>query len=250
MGRGKQHGICHLCGMVGPLSFEHVPPESAFNDRKVVYNRMEQWFQPGRWSGRGRISQRGAGAYTLCEPCNNNTGAWYGKEYALWAQRVFELLDQLPRHFGEGEITVTQRYPLRFLKQAVTMFFSANSPEFAPRHPELVRFVLDRNQTVLPPQYDVYLTLVRGNHARSVGLAVRHSDRSGMEILTEVAHPPFALVLTIDSLRHDDVGRISHFGESGYDTLRDVRIRVSTGEIYSPYPGDYRPKDAFSATSQ
>jgi hypothetical protein len=30
------NGVCHLCGVFGPLTFEHVPPRAAFNDRGVL----------------------------------------------------------------------------------------------------------------------------------------------------------------------------------------------------------------------
>ena len=32
----SKHGICHLCGSNGKLSFELVPPEAAFNDQRVL----------------------------------------------------------------------------------------------------------------------------------------------------------------------------------------------------------------------
>ncbi|MET4518119.1 hypothetical protein [Bradyrhizobium sp. I1.7.5] len=29
-------GVCHLCSVNGKLSFEHVPPEAAFNDQRIL----------------------------------------------------------------------------------------------------------------------------------------------------------------------------------------------------------------------
>src|SRR5258705_10110809 len=29
-------GVCHLCGETAELSFEHVPPEAAFNDQRIL----------------------------------------------------------------------------------------------------------------------------------------------------------------------------------------------------------------------
>jgi hypothetical protein len=31
---------------------------------------------------KGKISQKGSGAYTLCGKCNNDTGRWYGNVFA------------------------------------------------------------------------------------------------------------------------------------------------------------------------
>ena len=42
---------------------------------------------PGK-RGQGEIQQRGMGAYTLCGPCNNRTGKWYGAAFADWCHQV------------------------------------------------------------------------------------------------------------------------------------------------------------------
>jgi len=136
---------------------------------------------------------------------------------------------------------MTQIYPLRFLKQAATMFFSINGADFAEKHRELQRFVLSKEARHLPNRYEIYLTLVRRGFARSSGVSGRQDLSTGrLEALSEVAHVPFALTLTIDSSRHDDLGRISHFGESSYDDRRDVRVRLQAGEVRTMYPDDYR----------
>ena len=36
MRRDAQSGICHICGSDGPLSFEHVPPKLAFNEKPIL----------------------------------------------------------------------------------------------------------------------------------------------------------------------------------------------------------------------
>ena len=75
MGRKKSKtGQCWLCGIVGKLSFEHVPPESAFNDQRIFSDSVANILK----NRNIRISQRGARDYTLCERCNNSTGSWYG----------------------------------------------------------------------------------------------------------------------------------------------------------------------------
>lgn len=197
---------------------------------------------PGALAG-GRIQRRGAGANTLCQRCNNNTGSWYGAEYVLWAQRGLELLDRIPPGTGPHKVTIVGRYPLRFLKQAVTMFFSTNIPGFAERNQELVRFILDRDRKFLPSKYDVYLTLFGGPYARASGVIASANIFTGrIKITSEVAHPPFALLLTIDSPPHEDTGRISHFGQFGYHEKGDVSVLLVTGEGHTPYPGDYRTK--------
>jgi hypothetical protein len=77
MARKKIIDVCHICGVNGKLSFEHVPPRAAFNNRRVVKVGFDDAAHLGPDQvPRGQIQQRGAGAYTLCESCNNWTGNW------------------------------------------------------------------------------------------------------------------------------------------------------------------------------
>jgi hypothetical protein len=62
----QQFGICRLCGTHGKLSFEHVPPESAFNDQRILRSTFEQVLakEDNLDDLEGSVQQRGAGAYT------------------------------------------------------------------------------------------------------------------------------------------------------------------------------------------
>jgi hypothetical protein len=69
-----KQGVCHLCGQAGKLSFEHVPPEAAFNDQRVLESDIHRLLGSKDLindleNPRGRYKQRGAGNYTLCESC-------------------------------------------------------------------------------------------------------------------------------------------------------------------------------------
>lgn len=89
-------GICHLCGQYGPLSYEHVPPEAAFNGRKVFRASVEDYWQRGGPEGRsvpGKQLQRGYGDYTLCGECNNKTGRWYAPDFIDWCRQGMRFWD-------------------------------------------------------------------------------------------------------------------------------------------------------------
>ena len=151
MGRPKHEGTCHLCGSNGPLSFEHVPPRAAFNNKRVIAYRFEDVIELGPdASPRGPISQRGAGAYTLCSSCNNKTGSWYGPKFIDWC---YQGMDILLRSGGHPTlIYLNYLYPLPILKQIITMFFSVNPPTFAAKNEDLVRFILNKETRHLPPR--------------------------------------------------------------------------------------------------
>lgn len=245
MARSEVIGTCRICRFHGPLSFEHVPPKKAFNNRPVVRARIEQIVRPEPWDGKtGTQVQRGSGANTLCERCNNLTGHWYGDEYVRWAHRALEVMDNIP---VDDELAFRLRFrgkPLRFLKQVITMMFSANGPEFASFHPELVAFVLQKSKRYLPPQYAVDLVLVRGSLARSVGVfSLLSTNRNEVTIASEVAHYPFAFQLYFGGPPVGRHGPIEQFGQYTYDEEVEVTLQTIAGHVSTKFPGDYRSRD-------
>jgi hypothetical protein len=94
--RNRKIGLCRLCGIYGPLSREHVPPRAAFNDKPVWTARVAELFGAKDFdsfiSARSEQDQRGAGGYTLCKKCNNDTGAWYAPFFISWAHQGMEYL--------------------------------------------------------------------------------------------------------------------------------------------------------------
>lgn len=242
MARRKVEGRCRVCGRLDLLTFEHVPPRSAFNDSTVLFSTIEQWTASDRdGRKRGTYQQGGAGGHVLCGQCNNDTGRWYASEYVRWAKLVVPALARLPANDEPGPLCMSACYPLRLLKQAVVMFLAASTEKFADGHPDLRRFVLDRHCQHLPPRYEFFLTLYRGPMARSGPISVVLRNGSP-QALGEIAFAPFAFVITYDSPPHRGVGRITHFSHYGYDQRSDVDLPVAIGEGHTPFPEDYRTK--------
>ena len=120
--RSSKSGTCRICGFEGKLSFEHVPPKAAFNNHPLVLAGIHELLGRDLDEIRGRTHQKGAGAYTLCERCNNRTGHWYGEAYVEWARQALMIV----RATG-GQATLYYNYwlrPLRALKQVICMFLS------------------------------------------------------------------------------------------------------------------------------
>lgn len=259
MRRNSRTESCHICGKVLRLTFEHLPPRSAFNTGRVEVFGIQNWLardEDGRMRG-GICQQRGAGAYTLCSECNSRTGRWYVPELSAWVRLGIGVLSQLPPP-EEGNrdpdpkmarVLFKGVYPLRFLKQIITMFLSANSPDFGRAHHELVSFVLDREKAGLPERYASYLALFRGPMDRCTGLTgcwneVTHQ----MEFLTEIAYVPFAYVMSIDTPRDVlPVGNISNFAMWGYGQQCDIELDMVVGFGHTPFPADYRSNAAIEA---
>lgn len=248
----KVYGKCHICGAVGELTFEHIPPESAFNDHPAVLYRVLDLLNVGpddEVKAKGQAIQKGMGGHTLCSRCNNNTGAWYGKAFADWCRQGFELLTEISKA-GERPSSdyLFWIFPLRVLKQIVTMFFSVNRPDFAERHPELVRFVLDREHKYINPEKHrlfVYFN-PEGRWARLAGFQGKLDlSTTTLYFFSEINFPPFGYVMTIDNYPPPDprLCDITWFSRCDYDEFKDVHLKIPFFPTYSWFPGDYRTKE-------
>lgn len=247
MARKPVFGTCHICGANTKLSFEHVPPESAFNDRAVRTPDAKQVFGLQNLDDlnklRARQSQRGIGDYTLCESCNSRTGHWYGTHYAAWAYQAAGYVVRSPT-----QLTLAYPFhilPLRVIKQIICMFFSVSPPEFAQAHPDLVRFVLNPREKYLSPRvrlFAAYTASDRSRYAGIVGMMSLSDHRT--RIYSEISFPPFSYILDLNRQAPDqEMLDISFFSRYGYDDYQALHLPMPVLSIYTPIPGDFRSRE-------
>lgn len=252
MGRYRQKGCCKICGVFDELTFEHLPPRSAYNDRGVLLHSLN-FIQDASYRIAGKKPTRrmnqGLGTYSLCGRCNNATGGWYGKDYLAWAQQAMGLLDVVGR---SQVIYVPFRIrPLNVLKQIVSIGLSGSTGG-AASHPELSRFVLNPHFRALPTQYSffVYLTNNKSEARFCTESAMLNTETGSMDhILAEVALPPLGCVIVHEnldqrsSILEENLCPITHFGRYDYNETRVVYLRIPVHRIWSPTPLDYRKID-------
>lgn len=240
MAREPREGECCICGKFGKLSFEHVPPESAFNNRPIVLQGIDEILKKGeRTKAKRRILQRGAGAYTLCERCNSLTGHWYGKNYVDWVYQGMEKLviaRKAPTLYYNFHLL-----PLRVIKQIACMFFSVNGPQFRKAQPDLEKFVLDKKCKHLPPDLRIFVFYAVSG-VRQSGVTGRLSTDASDPTSTysEVIFPPFGYVMVFDHPPDKRLLDISWFGKFGYDEYRPVPLQIPVLPVINYLPGDYR----------
>jgi hypothetical protein len=247
-------GECCICGTVGKLTFEHVPPAAAFNDRRLFQAKIDELiggkWRPGTPLTRGEQLQRGAGRYSLCGKCNSDTGAWYGSAYVGFAYQAMLLLDR-----SRGMLSLAYPYrifPLRVLKQIAVMFFSACGPGLRKTHPELVKFVLDRERRLVPDNIHFWAYLhdpARSTSTRQSGVTGRGTLGKGHHVFSEIAFPPFGLIMTFDANPiQNDLCDLTHFGQSTYRTWDIVYLKLPVLPVVSFLPGDFRTVDELNST--
>lgn len=252
MAKPSRYGQCHICGDTGKLSFEHVPPESAFNSQPIctpdIHRVIESCDPDLLHELKGKISQRGAGGYTLCESCNNTTGHWYGAHYASWAYQAYSFVSR-----SKGHLSLAYPFhifPLHIIKQIICMFFSTNSPSFREVQEELVRFVLNPQQKYLSPRTKIYAAYTNSNRSRQSGvtgmvsLGDGFSTASASRVFSEISFPPFTYVLCLDSDPPDrrlvDISFFAHYSFKEYAALN---ISLPVLPVYTWLPGDFRSRD-------
>ena len=248
MSRRRREGNCHICGTYGKLSFEHVPPKSAFNDRPICTPDIRKIIQESDpdiiRELRGKTSQLGAGGYTLCEPCNNNTGHWFGAYYASWTYQAYSYLLT-----AKSETTLSYPYyiyPLHVLKQIICMFFSINSPKFREKHEDLVRFALNPRDRYMPGNKRIFVAYTNSDRSRQSGVTglLKFDSSSGgatSNFYSEISFPPFTYLLCLDSEPPDSrLMDITFFSHYGYSEFAMINLAIQLLPIYTWLPGDFR----------
>ncbi len=124
------------------------------------------------------------------------------------------------------------------------MLLATSPSELALEHPDLGDFVADRTRTGLPDRYQFYLALFAGPLARSTGVVeVLDFERKRQDTLVEVAFPPFAYVMMIDSeLNAIESCNITEMATVAYDQRSDLLLDLLIGFGHTTYPADYRTK--------
>ncbi len=234
-------GRCHICGQVEKLSFEHVPPQKAFNDKRTIRAEFEDVIGLGPDEIiRGKIQQGGVGDYTLCERCNTETGSWYARDFIDWCYQGFDILK---RSSGNPTlIYLNYMFPLRIIKQIVTMFFSINGPGLGDVNPILVKFVKNKLMNNLPPKFRFFVYYNTTGRMRYSGVIARVKfDTTNIETFSEFNFPPYGYVMTFGSDPHDTrLIEITHFSKYRHNDFVVQALRLPVLPTHLGFAGDYR----------
>lgn len=240
--RTNHEGICRLCGRYTKMSFEHIPPQKAFNDQQKLFQTMLDMLN-NRPHSRFR---KGMGLHSLCEQCNNLTGSWYGGAFVRWTQQGMEWLDKLG---AEPSISIPFHIkPLNVIKQILVMAIALSSEKTLTYHDELRRFLLNKEQNYLPPKYNVHVYFNRDGKPRFASDMVIANVKTGggNYVEAEVALPPFGYCVTkpvrgMQSLAtQQKLYDISWFADYAYNVWIPVYLRLPLRETHEPMPLDYR----------
>ncbi len=248
-------GRCKLCGQERKLTFEHVPPEKAFNSSSVKLLSFEDSLklvagtddkEPLDISNlKGITQQRGSGGYYLCSQCNNNTGSWYIREYVTFAKTISYILSKRPSENSKiCTFELLDLYPLRLFKAIMTLFCDINNDCFGDE--SLRQFLINRESTNFNhDKYKVYFYISKGPMMRVQEFCGMIKFGVGNIFLSEISSYPMGFVLYIDAPKNyiPDGICINDLATANYDEKKKVQfINVPFLEVNTQYPADFRTK--------
>jgi hypothetical protein len=248
-------GACRVCGNVEDLTFEHVPPKSVGNRSRVEMLGIDAWLaREADGTERGRIIQRGSGAWSLCADCNSRAGRLYVPELRKWTgtgNSILAALNPTPSELdtspepGYAYMKLKGLRPGCFTKQMVTMLLALSPGGFPPLHPELTNYALDPEATGLPGRYQLYLALLTGPTARFNGGTGVWRENGGLLYTLELGYPPFSYILSIgEEAPALGVGNITSFASLGIAQTAEIEMQLQVGFSHTPLPLDLRSKAA------
>ena len=252
----KKYGHCALCGKCGELTFEHIPPKSAFNKTPVKPVTGKTWLSnpntlPWDLSNMPYVHlQKGMGLWSLCKQCNNFTGTMYGTAYRDFAESIAKTLE-IAIKTGDKGVEISRIYPLRIAKQILSMFCSVNPPDMFNLD-DLRAFVMDKNAVgIVREKYRLQMYFLKNNMMKLNGLSavINFDPKTGLlqktSLVSEIAAYPlgFLLYLYPDPSQEYDGIDITPFTSYRYEDMGCVRLPIDIKEVNNILPLDYRTKE-------
>lgn len=250
----KVYGKCHICGVNSNLTQEHIPPKSAFNTGRVELLSPKSILNNG--SELKKSFQNGLYKNSLCKTCNNNTGLWYGNAYKGWVNQIYPIAINNDIEKGIAPENQISLYPLRVLKQILSMFTSINTPKAYPSYrEEIENFLLNRENQFLPNKIKVYFYIVssKSRYNRQVPISGVLKGGASPIILSEISWFPCGYILT-DSEETPNFDKnlidITFFKNYSYDEKASLDLLIPVMPINFYMCGDFRTKKEIEKLKQ
>jgi hypothetical protein len=246
-------GICRICGVSGPLTFEHVPPKAAGNEPYGIGLDVQRYLEDGPDAHPSEMRRqklpRGSGGYYLCGQCNSVTGARYVPSYVTW-------VEQGERHraaLGDRNSIALpfHIFPARVFKQILSIFAATCGDGLFAAHPVLRKLVLDYHAQGMPDGLRVFCYIVHPDslYSRQSGIVGMMDLGGRSHTLAEFAFRPFGYLLTLGGTPPPDTGLfdITFFAQAATNEYRDLHLPLPIRPVESYLPADFRSKAEWAA---
>lgn len=174
MGKRTKEGICHICGELEKLTFEHVPPRSLGNDRPRNSYSVVEMLKQGRAIEDtegiyAKIQQQGSGGHTLCQRCNSYLGSNYVPAYNQFILNTVGTFKQAAKELNDENnyivVEMEKVDGLAVFKQILSMMCNLSQP--GPLL-ECKDFLLDKNSNAFnTDKYQVFMYAILDDKSNS-----------------------------------------------------------------------------------
>lgn len=229
----KVIGKCHICGQTLELSQEHIPPKSSGNKLTVKFYTGDELLADDVLSGRKTLaekkyhqSQGGLKMQTICESCNNVTGANYVTAYSDFSNGVRNGLVKINQDKSLNNILHfnCKLKPLNFLKETIAMFCSALPCETVDMY-KFGQYVLDKDLQKFPnDDFDIYMylsTTQKGSFKFSPPFATGNLLQKKMIVCSEISVPPLGFILSLSPKTTISLPSIKEFSHCKFDEEKE-----------------------------
>lgn len=248
-----QKGYCRICQQYGDLTFEHIPPQKAFNNRKAksiegdeaIKLISEKDRMPWDSTGLKYINkQRGMGIHSLCSSCNSLTGKYYGNEYIKFAQTLAKVIfDNDISNKNMLGVKLEGVYISRIVKQVLSMFCSTY-PGFTKSYPIVKDLILNKDLTISDySQFRITMFILKEFRIGYTGITAMLCGDGQLKKVAEIDAYPFGFVLELDPKEKNSDLDITDFLSYNYNTKFDLEMGIHIRERNIIFPTDFRTKE-------
>ena len=250
MPKQKHCGVCHICGKYGKLSYEHIPPQSAFNNVKRKMSTLEELLKDETenrtpWDIEGlkyQQFQKGIGFYTLCESCNNFTGGKYGEAYFKFVKSIGIEVMKIPKEERKNSLAfhIEPLNLLAIFKQILSMFCSLNTEQFGNTFKD---FLLNESSNGFDcDKYKICIYLHAGHADRFIPFQSRINTKTGkVDVFSEISTFPIGFIFYNITDNTQFYGcDITSFSQCNYNLEYCMDIPIPFLECNTPFGLDFR----------
>jgi hypothetical protein len=228
----RREGPCNLCGIHGPLSWDHVPPKGGIELEPVEIVRIATVLTAAKNAERPEFSQNGLKFRTLCAAHNSFLGAKYDvalNEFAITVGRFLRTTLELPR------ILHVEARPTAIARAVLGHLLAARLSTEDSFFDELIRqLVLDPEMSI-PREINIFYWIYPSAQQivlRDGLMPLRRGDFSDFQRIGLLKYFPIGYLVTTAS---------NYEGLNSLTTWRNepssaaVKIPVRLDDVYDPY---------------
>jgi len=232
--------LCALCRKPSKMTYEHIPPQCAFNNKLIFVQRYEHFGdETSQLYGKKMRSNRGFGKHCLCASCNSSTGNWYVKDFCKFTEQALEILNNCKTiPFVRG---VYQIKPQTVLKQILMMFVAADSSGVLISKAGVAHYLLNRESAAFPNKIKIFLYSNQSTHKRMLGYCFVGDLVTGrVSQWSELNFKPFGYFLCYDSEPPNEAMiDITTWNEQTFNQIKVVEMTTALLSVSSMIIGQY-----------